>query len=133
MYSLGDKYDIPELRDLATAQLISTLNDQKTPHKDLLEAIPFVYECTLEKDRKLRDVVVLFARFARADIFKNAALKSQLADVLRSTPEFSMDMLASLTTTPVIIGCRSCTSRKTLPETQQCCEFRRHLCSLQAY
>jgi hypothetical protein len=82
LYSLGDKYDIPELRDLATAQVISTLNDQKTPHKDLLEAIPFVYECTLEKDRKLRDVVVLFARFARADIFKNAALKSQLADVL---------------------------------------------------
>ena len=134
MYSLGDKYDIPKLRDRATAQLVSTLDDPKTPPKDLLEVIPLVYECTLEKDRKLRDVVVLSARARRAKIFKNAGLKAQLADVLKTTPEFSMDMLASFTTEPVLFKCRSCASgSQSLEIAQPCCGCEQDMYPGEAY
>lgn len=121
MYSLGDKYDIPKLRDLAITQLASTLDDKTTPHKDLLEAIPLIYECTMEKDRKFRDLVVLSARARRAEIFKNATLKSQLADVFSSTPDFSMDMLASFTTEPAILKCHFCASKNPLLKVRQLC------------
>jgi len=122
MYSLGDKYDIPKLRDLATAELASTLDDQETPHKDLLDAIPLLYECTLEKDRKFRDVVVLSTRTRRVNILGNATLKGQLADVLKSTPEFSMDMLVSLTSDPVLFDCGFCDSKNQSLKVSQCCE-----------
>jgi len=133
MYSLGDKYDIPNLRDLATTQLASALDDKTTPQEDLLEAIPIVYECTLETDRRIRDVVVLSARARRAKILEDTTLKTQLADVFRSAPGFSMDMLASLTTEPVLLKCHSCVSKQSLDISEQCCGCGRGLYASEAY
>lgn len=134
MYSLGDKYDIPKLRDLATIKLASTLHGKATPQEDLLEAIPLIYECTMEKDRKFRDLVVLLVRARRAEILENATLKSQLADVFKSTPDFSMDMLASFTTEPALVKCRFCDSQNPLLKVSQLCsECERDLYSSDVY
>lgn len=133
MYALGDKYDILKLRYLATAEMASKLDEKTTPHKDLLETIPIVYKCTSETDPILRDVVVLSARARRAEIFMDAELQSQLADVLWSTPEFSMDMLASLTARPVLLKCPVCGTKQSRCIYGQCCKCDEVMSAADAY
>ena len=112
MYILGDKYDIPDLKDFAKSKVALAFGDQTAPREDFLNVITLVYECTPETDRNLRDLVVLSARARMVDIIKDKTLKDRLAEVVRSTPDFSMDMLESFTTTPLLADCLSSGSHK---------------------
>ena len=108
MYALGDKYDIPNLRLLAKNKFTVMVNTPQTPKETIIKVIARIYECTPETDPYLRELTVLSVRAHMAEIMQGEALKGQLAEVLNTTPEFSMDMLGSFTASPVLVKCTSC-------------------------
>lgn len=63
MYVLGDKYDIPLLKNLAVINFkASLLTFDPSMMRDLIQAIRTVYTMTLESDRALRDALVPFLK-----------------------------------------------------------------------
>ena len=108
MYCLGDKYDIPKLKIVAKGKVATILNSASTPREDIINVIPLIYEETPESDLTLRDLVVLAARSRMSEIVNDPASKKQLAEVLASTPAFSLDVLANYTINHDLVKCNSC-------------------------
>ena len=97
MYSMGDKYDAPALRDLAKFKFSSALRNfdiSVTP--SLLKAIRIIYRTTLPSDKKLRamlvPVLVKYKYSFRNDEDFMALVRSDFAD-----GDFTVDVLDAWT------------------------------------
>ena len=95
MYSTGDKYDMPSLKEKAAEKFDATIREVHSHQKmnpgigpslvdEIMEAIPHIYSSTPDTDRRLRDRVVQVACHKRKE-FKN---HRGLHDLRAAAPEF---------------------------------------------
>lgn len=94
MYSIADKYDIPKLKEKAAEKFDAVIWEvyvyQRMPYTDatfiaeIIEAIPYIYSSTPDRDHRLRDRVVEVA-YCRRREFENSPDLQGLRAVV---PEF---------------------------------------------
>ncbi|CAD6582888.1 MAG: hypothetical protein ASARMPRED_001095 [Alectoria sarmentosa] len=98
MYSTGDKYDIPSLKEKAAEKFEATIREIHADQKmnpgtgaslvdEIIEAIPHIYSSTPDRDRRLRDRVVQVACHKRKEFKNHPALR----DLRAAAPEFFED------------------------------------------
>lgn len=100
MYSTGDKYDIPSLKEKAvqkfrTAIMETTVvNESENPREgyslldEMMEAVPHIYSSTPDGDRRLRDIavdVVLTLNW-------QAYIRPEKEDLMDAVPEFFQEL-----------------------------------------
>lgn len=107
MYTLGDKYDIPKLREYAKNELQLKLSTSSSL-RNFFQSIYIVYESTPENDRSLRNVVVMATRLRMERIVTNDTSKSDFADVVKNLPEFAVDLFTDIALKPEVVGCGKC-------------------------
>ena len=90
MYILGDKYDIPLLRNAAKERFINTIEcNHKTMNISLIES---VYEGTSEGDTGLREPVIKFA-LSHIRRLKESFLFDEM---MQKLPDFTYDLCQAL-------------------------------------
>ena len=95
MYALADEYDIKDLKDEALWKFNQVLVSKKGHSDELqtvLETIPLIYSTTLDSDRGLRDIVVIYGATNLEQIkdfpeFKSAATQAPIY-VVEVLPKF---------------------------------------------
>ena len=79
VYAIAEKYDIPELKELAQVKFESSLGDQE-PHSNLPIIVNAVWETTPSSDRGMRDVVFEYCKCFDQEIISNEHLSGMLQD-----------------------------------------------------
>ncbi len=123
MYALGDKYDIPLLKNLAAIKFKKELRDfDLTMTLELLEAIKVIYTTTLASDKVLREALTpvlkayktaLWRDEAFMEVFHSGLADGEFAeDVVDAWVDFESPAVAPASTTPIstcdccqILGC----------------------------
>ena len=106
MYAIGDKYDLPRLCRFAKFKYQETL-----PHitdKDFLSLIPLVYESTPDSNRGIRDIVIWNARKNYSMYNSRSEWKDPLHEVIRTTWQFTSDLLSEFAAHPLMGDCDKC-------------------------
>lgn len=86
VYALGEKYDIPSLKQLAR-QKFEMAAACYYDAAELAEAIELVYQSTIDSDRGLRDVVVQLFR-----MHPQLAQTQDMYAVIKDTPTLALDL-----------------------------------------
>lgn len=86
VYALGEKYDIPSLKQLAR-QKFEMAAACYYDAAELAEAIDMVYQSTIDTDRGLRDVVVQLFR-----MHPQLAQTQDMYAVIKDTPGLALDL-----------------------------------------
>lgn len=111
MYCLGDKYDIPKLKNVAkgkAAQIFDMDSDVCDNDEDVIGGILLIYERLPSSDRNLRDLMVLSIRDRMPCIVEDQDDRDRLAEVFKTTPEFSMDLATSYGKHSILLKCQVC-------------------------
>ena len=95
MYSIGDKYDIPSLKEKAAEKFDTAIWEPQygmyyigsNVVEEMMRVIPFIYESTPDKDRGLRDRVIAIATYRRGELEHPG-----LRDIVEAVPEFGRDI-----------------------------------------
>ena len=108
MYALGDKYDVPPLKDLARGRFAADTKIQWNS-EDILELVDVVYNTTPETDRSLRDCMREMLREHGKEMFEGQKFK----DAVKGNAYFALDVAtAAFSNRPVLQCCLSSCSRK---------------------
>lgn len=87
MYIIGEKYDIPSLKDYAAKGYFRTVPlHWKTPY--FVQSIPLLYENTMPKDMSLKNIMLEFANFHRTVL----AQRPEFVNILEICPAFGVDL-----------------------------------------
>lgn len=92
MYSIADKYDVPSLKEKAGEKFDSAIYAHQKMHSstgaslvdEIMEAIPYIYSSTPDRDRRLRDRAVGVVRYKWREVGNHPGLQ----DLLAVVPEF---------------------------------------------
>lgn len=106
MFALGDRYDIPGLRDLAVKKYSSRAAVPGVP-LELLESIYDVYKGTPASVRQLRDTAGVLVRKNLPKMLDEAAVATAYEEVLTEVPEFMKELLGIYVKAP-LYGCNTC-------------------------
>ncbi|KAL9076074.1 MAG: hypothetical protein Q9161_001121 [Pseudevernia consocians] len=101
MYSTADKYDIPSLKEKAAEKFDAAIQEMDALQRmnpqnesslvdELIEAIPYIYSSTPDRDHRLRDRAIEVAMYRWRDFKKRLDLQNLIAAV----PEFFEECLA---------------------------------------
>ena len=112
MYALGDKYDIPLLKDLAAIKFKKDLEGfDLTMTLELLEAIKVIYTTTLASDKVLREALIPVLKAYKTalrrdeafmEVFHSGLADGEFADdVLDAWVDFESPAVAPASTTPI--------------------------------
>ena len=107
MFALGDRYDIPGLRDVAAKQYSWRCAASCEP-LELVESIPDVYEGTPSSIRHLRDAACIRMRKSLPKMLDDEAVATAYEKVITAFPDFTKDMLAIYVTAPLYGECSTC-------------------------
>lgn len=111
MFALGDRYDIPTLRDIAVKKYMSRVMVSWEP-REFLESIYDVYGRTPPSIRQLRDAAAHLMRNNVQKLLKDAMVASVYDKVLDDIPEFTKDMLGVYVKAPLYGGSIRCGSNQ---------------------
>jgi hypothetical protein len=94
LYVLGDKYDIPPLRQLALHRLHATLKEftlYPSRMDDIATLAKYVFENTVPED-KIRDMITLYYACIVEDASKHDGLKSLIDEI----PDFGFGLISKM-------------------------------------
>lgn len=94
LYVLGDKYDIPPLRQLTLYRLHATLKEftlYPSRMDDLAKLAKYVFENTVPED-KIRDMITLYYACIVEDAWKYDGLKSLIDEI----PDFAFGLISKM-------------------------------------
>ena len=120
MFALGDRYDIPSLRDKAVKKYSSRCAGSWEP-LELIESICDVYERTPSSVRHLRDAACIRVRKKLPKMLDDEAVAIAYEKVLTEVPEFTKDMLRIYVTAPLYGDCSTCGSDQAFEALQVRC------------
>ena len=118
MFALGDRYDIPGLRDVAVKKYSSRCAVSCDPF-ELIESICDVYERTTASVRQLRNAACIMMRKKLPKMLDDEAAYEK---VLSEVPEFTKDMLATYVKAPLCGDCSTCGSNQAFEALQVRCK-----------
>lgn len=87
MYAMGDRYDIPNLKRLASINF-GHLHYSKDLDNMLPVIVPRIYSSTPDHDRGLRDHILEYCRVTRRDLVSDESVTKLAQDV----PHFAVDL-----------------------------------------
>lgn len=124
MFALGDKYDIPALREFAANKFLTRLTTFSTD-LDILGCVPDVYRLTPPSVRSLREMLSKEARLRLEKYLKDLESREAFESVTTEVPEFVTDVLDMLVKTPLLASCFKCARIKPMTLVQaKCCDCR---------
>lgn len=107
MFALGDRYDIPGLRDVAVKKYSSRCAVSWEP-LEFLKSLYDVYERTPSSLRHLRNAACILMRKKLPKMLDDKAVAAAYEEVVIEVPEFTKDMLAIYVTAPLYGDCSTC-------------------------
>jgi len=107
MFALGDRYDIPGLRDMAVKKYSSRAAVPGMP-LELLESIYDVYNGTPASVRQLRDAAGVLVRKNLPKMLDEAAVAAAYEKVLTEVPEFTKELLGIYVKAALFGECHTC-------------------------
>ena len=122
IHSLGDKYDIEGLRNLAIQKYCSALQGSLSV-TEFFSSIPYVYTLTPESSRDLRDPALTFARNLLSGEGPTTLgfVRDEIDQLYIECPEFVKELLYSLLQNPLLGYCPCTGTRDTVPvEAREC-------------
>ena len=120
MFALGDRYDIPGLRDKAVKKYSSRCALSCEP-LEFIESICDVYERTPSSIRHLRYAACIRMRKKLPKMLDSEAVAAAYEKVLTEVPEFTKDMLGIYVTAPLYGDCSTCGSDQAFEALQVRC------------
>ncbi|QDS67630.1 hypothetical protein FKW77_004415 [Venturia effusa] len=81
VYALAEKYNIPNLKNLACEHFVRTFAITESSVRDMAETIEYVYDSTPESDRRLRDVVVHVAADRTSEFYRCPEFETMAGNV----------------------------------------------------
>ena len=120
MFALGDRYDIPGLRDVAVKKYSSRCAGSCEP-LEFVESIRDVYERTPSSIRHLRNAACIRMRKNLPKMLDNEAVATAYEKVLTEVPEFTKDLLGIYVTAPLYGDCITCGPNQALEALQVRC------------
>ena len=121
MFALGDRYDIPGLRDVAVKKYSSRCAVTCDP-LELIESICDVYERTTASTRQLRNAACVLMRKKLLKMLDDEAVMTVYEQVLSEFPEFTKDMLGIYVKAPLCGDCGTCGSNQAFEALQVRCK-----------
>ena len=104
MFALGDRYDIPGLRDVAVKKYSSRCAVSWEP-LEFIESLCDVYERTPSSIRHLRNAACILMRKKLSRMLDDKAVAAAYKKVLIEVPEFTKDILGIYVTAPLYGDC----------------------------
>ena len=80
VYAVADKYDIPDLKDLAKSKFL-TLATSKWPHIELYAVLETIFSTTPDGDMGLRQIVLDICRQHAQDILRDNEARAAFLDI----------------------------------------------------
>ena len=80
VYAVAEKYDIPDLKDLAKSKFL-TLATSKWPHVDLYAVLETIFSTTPDGDMGLRQIVLDICRQHAQDILRDNEARAAFLDI----------------------------------------------------
>lgn len=105
MYSLGDKYDMGGLCQVAACQYETVLQDEATI-EEYLASIPEVYLPRVSNDLQL--AAILHARLELRGYAWSDEARVILKQVMKDVPEFAFELVETFLNAPALGRCRKC-------------------------
>ena len=121
MFALGDRYDIPGLKDVAVKKYSSRCSVCRDP-LELIESICDVYERSTASVRQLRNAACVLMRKKLPKMLDDEAVTAVYEKVLSEVPEFTMDMLGIYVGAPLRGDCGTCGSNQAFEALQVRCK-----------
>ncbi len=121
MFALGDRYDIPGLRDVAVKKYSSRGVASWEP-LEFLESIHEVYRRTPASIRQLRNAAGILVRNNMRKILDDEVIAIIYDKVLDEVPEFTKDMLRIYVKAPLYGDCITCGSNQAFEALQVRCK-----------
>lgn len=109
MFALGDRYDIPGLRDVALEKYTSRCATLAEP-VEFIESIYDVYERTPTSIKQLRNAACTGMRKDLREMLEDKTVATIYEKVLVEVPEFTRDMLELYVRAPSYGNCPTCGS-----------------------
>lgn len=120
MFALGDRYDIPGLRDVAVKKYASRCAVSLEP-LEFMKSLCDVYEGTPSSIRDLRNAACFLMRKKLPKMLDDKAVAAAWETVLVEVPEFTKDMLGIYVTAPLYGDCSTCGSNQAFEALQVRC------------
>lgn len=120
MFALGDRYDIPGLRDVAVKKYFSRSTVSWLP-LEFLESIYDVYGRTPASVLQLRNAAGVLARKNLPRMLDDDAVATVYEKVLTEVPEFTKDLLGIFVKAPVYGDCITCGANQAMEVLQVRC------------
>jgi hypothetical protein len=120
MFALGDRYDVPGLRDTAVKKYSSRATVPGVP-LELLESIYDVYKGTPASVRQLRDAAGILVRKSLPKMLDEAAVATAYEKVLDEVPEFTKELLGIYVKAALYGECYTCGSNQGMEALQVRC------------
>ncbi len=120
MFALGDRYDIPGLRDVAVKKYSSRCAVSWEP-LEFIESICDVYERTPSSIRHLSNAACILMRKNLPKMLDDEAVATAYEKVLIEVPEFTKDMLGIYVNAPLYGDCSTCGSNQAFEALQVRC------------
>lgn len=120
MFALGDKYDIPALREFAVTKFATRLRGFST-HLDVLECVSDVYQLTPPSVIHLRDLLSKETRVRLERYLKYAGSREAFESIIAEVPEFATDVLDVYMNSPLQGQCMMCNRVKPVESVSRLC------------
>lgn len=121
MFALGDRFDIPGLRDVAVKKYSIRCAKPLGP-LELIESIYDVYERTPASVRQLRNAARILVRKNLPKMLDDEVFATAYEKVLCEVPEFTRDMLEFYVKEPLNGYCITCGSNQAFEALQMRCK-----------
>ena len=121
MFALGDRYDIPGLRDMAVKKYSSRCAVSQDP-LELLGSVCDVYRRTPGSIRQLRNATCILIRKKLPKMLEDEAAMTVYEMVLSEIPEFTKDLLGIFVKAPLCGDCSTCGSNQAFEALQVRCK-----------
>ncbi|KAF4461892.1 Kelch 21 [Fusarium albosuccineum] len=123
MLALADKYDIKELRLLATKKYAAELRSD-ADSSDFIRSVTDIYNLPFEVSSGLRERALDFAIHKLRDSSTADETDDLVDELMETCPEFTKELLRLLLRHPIMGVCRNCGTGETVPiEPLQCRYF----------
>ena len=120
MFALGDRYDIPGLRDVAVKKYSSRCAVSWKP-LEFVESICDIYERTPSSLRHLRNAACIRMRKNLPNMLDDEAVANAYENVLDQVPDFTKDLLRIYVNAPLYGDCSTCGSNQAFEALQVRC------------
>jgi hypothetical protein len=120
LFTLGDKYCIPELCDTAAAKYSKRVSNRFDP-LEYLDSIPDVFFSPLSHNRDLKELAIRFSRDNLVSRLEDASIRSKYDLIANQVPGFVKEVLDTYLEAPLLGDCENCGYRRPMLPLQARC------------